>query len=242
MNAYLLAAGKGTRLRPYTNHTPKCLVDIHGTPLLGWWLQLLEQHGIQRVLINTHHLEDQVEAYINQIRPQSKMDIMTTYEPVLLGSAGTLAANRSFLSDDADFLVAYADVLTQANLTHMRKAHEENKKKGALLTMALFKSPTPTACGIAEMDTTGRIISFVEKPEHPKSDLANAGIYIVSPEIFDLLPTTLSEGDILDIGFHLLPKLVNRMYGYPLQEYIKDIGSISAYEEAIATFPTQQSS
>ena len=237
MNAYLLAAGKGTRLRPYTNHTPKCLMDIHGTPLLGWWLHLLEQHHIERVLINTHHLEDQVEAYLDHVRPQFQMEILTTYEPTLLGSAGTLIKNRNFSSGTGDFLVAYADILTQANLTNMKKAHTHFKKEGALLTIALFHSPTPPTCGIAETDDTGKITSFIEKPKHPKSDLANAGIYIVSPEIFDFLPTDVPHNETTDIGFDLLPKLVNRMYGYPIQEYLQDIGSVQAYQEALAAFP-----
>lgn len=237
MNAYLLAAGLGTRLRPHTYHTPKCLIDIHGTPLLGWWLQLLEQHGIQRVLINTHYLADQVEAYLDTVRPKTKMDIITVHEPVLLGSAGTLLQNRSFISSSEDFLIAYADILTLANLTKMKQAHQAFAEKGSLLTMGLFHTPYPASCGIVTVDSSQIVTGFIEKPENPTSNLANAGIYIANPSIFDYLPATLPDSKVLDIGFDLLPLLVNRMHGFPIEEYLKDIGHLDAYAEALKTFP-----
>jgi len=238
VNAYLLAAGLGTRLRPHTHHTPKCLIDIHGTPLLGWWLKLLELHGVKHVLINTHHLADKVEAYLNTVRPQTSLEIITIYEPVLLGSAGTLLTNRSFISPSEDFFIAYADILTVANLTKMKNAHQKFKEKGALLTMGLFHTPHPSSCGIVTLDNSQRITAFTEKPKNPASNLANAGIYIANSAIFEHLPPTLPSEKVLDIGFDLLPFLVNQMYGFHIEEYLKDIGHLDAYIEALNTFPT----
>jgi len=242
MNAYLLAAGLGSRLRPHTYHTPKCLIDIHGTPLLGWWLKLFEQHGIKRVLINTHHLANKVETYLDIIRPKTSLEITTVHEPVLLGSAGTLLQNRFFISSSEDFLIAYADILTLVNLTKMKDAHQAFKKKGALLTMGLFHTSHPSSCGIVTLDSFQLITNFIEKPKDPASNLSNAGIYIASPTIFDYLPNTVPAKKALDIGFDLLPFLVNQMYGFHIEEYLRDIGHLDSYSEALETFPVTLSS
>ena len=93
--ALLLAAGLGTRLRPITLDTPKCLVPIGGKPLLGHWLRKLELSGCESVLINTHYLAEQVEIFLKSWKSPT-MDVQTVHEPVLLGTAGTLLANQGF--------------------------------------------------------------------------------------------------------------------------------------------------
>ena len=87
MKAFLLAAGLGTRLRPITDNTPKCLVPICGKPMLSWWIELFEKHGITDVLINTHYLRDQVSDFINEHNKSNpKVTLYEAYEPVLIGS------------------------------------------------------------------------------------------------------------------------------------------------------------
>lgn len=104
MKAFLLAAGYGTRLRPLTNTTPKCLVPICGKPLLAWWLQLFERYNIQEVLINTHYLPDAVREFINKHnKSTSKVRIEEFYEPLLLGSGGTILANKNFVGSEKNF-------------------------------------------------------------------------------------------------------------------------------------------
>src|SRR5260370_18079279 len=107
MLAFLLAAGSGTRLRPITDSVPKCLVPVAGKPLISYTLDLLSLHGVTRVLINSHHLYQQVAAYLEKARPP--FEITLTYEPILLGSAGTPQANRQLASNSQDFLVIYSD-------------------------------------------------------------------------------------------------------------------------------------
>ena len=98
MKAFLLAAGYGTRLRPLTNTTPKCLVPICGKPILTWWIQLFEKYNIQEVLINTHYLPNPVREFINEHNKSiSKVKIKEFYEPLLLGSGGTILANKKLL-------------------------------------------------------------------------------------------------------------------------------------------------
>ena len=109
MKAYLLAAGKGTRLKPYTDRHPKCLIPINGTPLLAIWIELLARHGVTEILINTHHHADQVKQFLVRARTEVSMGIRTVFEPQLLGSAGTILQNRRFIAGDPDFIVAYAD-------------------------------------------------------------------------------------------------------------------------------------
>ena len=95
LRALLLAAGLGTRLRPITTYTPKCLVPIGGEPLLGRWLRKLEAVGCDSVLVNTHYLADQVDAFLQNWH-SSTMSVQASYEPQLLGTAGTLLANQQF--------------------------------------------------------------------------------------------------------------------------------------------------
>ena len=135
MKAYLLAAGKGTRLKPYTDRHPKCLIPIHGTPLLAIWIELLARHGVTEVLINTHHHADQVERFLDNARAGTSMDIRAVHEPQLLGSAGTIQQNSRFVSGESDFIVAYADNLTNLNLTKMVDFHHQFRSMGGILTM-----------------------------------------------------------------------------------------------------------
>lgn len=242
MKAFLMAAGKGTRLRPFTDDHPKCLIPIHGTPLLRIWLDLLAAHGITDVLINTHHHSDQVERFVSEARPHTPMVLHTVYEPELLGSAGTIWENRMFMDGQRDFLIAYADNLTNFDLSRLAAAHRRSNEMENILTMALMRAPNPAQCGIATLDSQNTITRFIEKPEHPDSDMANAGIYIASKEIYDVMEAHAGREKIWDLGHHILPLLAGRMRGFPVAPYyLKDIGTPEAYQTALAQWPAQPS-
>ena len=102
-------------------------------------------------------------------------------------------ANRSWVEDAEDFIICYADNLTDLDLEAMVRAHKEFRARGAILTMGLFHAPDPKACGIAVLDEVGKIVEFVEKPENPRSDLANAGVYVATKELFDYFPPVQKE-------------------------------------------------
>ena len=121
MKAFLLAAGYGTRLRPLTEIVPKCLVPINGKPLLRYWIDLFEKHGIDEVLINLHYLSEQVVKYVENENTSIKWHF--TYEQELLGSGGTIFANQDFIKDNEPFFICYADNLTNLNLTDMLNYH-----------------------------------------------------------------------------------------------------------------------
>jgi len=107
--------------------------------------------------------------------------------------------------------------------------------------MGLIRVPNPSACGIAEVDGQGKITTFVEKPEHPSDNLANAGIYIASKNIFNFFPkpNEYHEEEVLDFGYHILPRMTDRMYGYEIKEYLRDIGTIESYNNACKEWPEQ---
>ena len=228
MKAFLMAAGLGTRLRPITNTIPKCMVPIQGKPLLAWWMDLFEKHGVSDVLINTHYLPESVRRFIDfyNKNPEHHTKMIESYEPILLGSAGTLRKNRDFVAGENSFLICYADNLTNADLTALAAFH---KKLNPVLTMGLFHTNNPTGCGIATVDKNNIITEFIEKPEHPKSNLANAGIYLASQSLFNFIPNHNGE---IDMGKDVLPLLVGKMAGYEVKEYILDIGTMKNYHKA----------
>lgn len=231
MKAFLLAAGLGTRLRPYTDTIPKCLMPICGRPLLGIWLDLLEFHGVTEVLINTHHLEGKVRDFIASENGRC-IKISLVHEDILLGSAGTVFKNRSFIKDGLPFLIIYADNLTNADLTGLIDFHKMVSLKGSLFTMGLIRAPEPERCGIVTIDKNMFITDFTEKPENPASDLANCGIYITDQRIFDFFPENASASEILDFGFDIIPSLKGKMYGYNINGYLRDIGTLESYSSA----------
>ena len=226
MKAFLLAAGLGTRLRPITNTIPKCMVPICGRPLLFWWFQLFEKYGINEVLVNTHYLSQIVREYIQlYMENNKKLRIIEFYETNLLGSAGTVRANFNFIEDEEDFFVCYADNLTDINLCEMLLYHKKNNSR---LTVALFHTNKPEQCGIATLNENNLIIDFEEKPIMPKSNLANAGVYIVQNKIVPRLP----EREILDFGKDILPTFIGKMYGWKTDNYLLDIGTLDNYKKA----------
>src|SRR5258708_3459839 len=113
MKALLLAAGLGTRLRPITNHIPKCLVPIKQKPLLAYWLDLLLPNGIDELLINTHYLPEAVEDFVNQSPWRDRITLV--HEDELLGTGGTLLKNRNFFKNES-FFIGHADNLTRFDL------------------------------------------------------------------------------------------------------------------------------
>lgn len=225
--ALLLAGGLGTRLRPLTDTVPKCLVPVGGRPLLDYWLDALEAAGIDEALINTHHLPAPVRAYIESVNVTRDITLTEAYEPDLLGSAGTVSANRGWADRVDEVLVIYADNLSDIDLGALVAFHRGH---GDPMTMALFHTEFPEKCGIAELNGTGRITAFTEKPERPASDLANAGIYVLDAAAW----REIADMDAFDFGFDVIPAYVGRMRGWLHEGYHRDIGTPEALARAEA--------
>jgi len=221
----LLAAGLGTRLRPLTQRLPKCLVPIAGRPLLDYWIDQLIAAGISEVLINTHHLPEQVRSYMAQVNAHRPIHLIETYEPQLLGSAGTLTANPEFAADAEQIMVIYADNYSTVNLSDFLAFHQQHSDP---VTMLLFHTPNPKACGIAELDEAQRIIQFEEKPQQPRTDLANAGVYLFDQALYQHIIAL----NAFDLGFDVLPQLKGQMRGWVWNGYHRDVGTYDLFLQA----------
>jgi mannose-1-phosphate guanylyltransferase len=230
MKAFLLAAGVGSRLRPITDTIPKCMVTIDGQPLLDIWLDAFDRAGVDEVTVNLHHLPDVVRRHI--VARTGPPAVRTFFEPELLGSAGTLIANRDWVDGEESFLVCYADNLTDFDLRSLVQAHREHD---AIATLTVFHSERPWAGGVVEIDTVGRVIGFVEKPANPVSDLTNAGMYAFHPSVLDKIDGVPPK----DIGFDLLPRLVGRARAVLVEGYFRDIGTTDAYRRVREEWPVR---
>ena len=196
------------------------------------------------MLVNTHWRHEKVEGYIedrkqrSDVRRQKKdksgkrkeqPNVRLFYEPELLGSAGTLLANRDWVADGQAFFILYGDNLTNVDLGKMSAFHEGHDLP---FTLGVFKADEPKRSGIAEIDKNGVVVGFEEKPAHPKSELAAAGVYIADNRIFDVFPEGIADGLTYDIGYDVLPKLVGRMKVCPIRKFLMDIGTAESYKRA----------
>jgi mannose-1-phosphate guanylyltransferase len=228
VRAFLLAAGEGTRLRPLTERTPKCLLPVNGVPLLEIWLESCAAAGITEVLVNVHAHREQVLEFVQ--RQSSSVKVRVAEEPKLLGSAGTLGENKEFVASEKEFFVLYGDVLTNANLSELLRFHREGE---VAATIGIYQVPDPARCGIVAVDERGIVRSFVEKPAHPESNWAFSGLMVARPEILDEIPQKRPA----DIGFDLLPRLAGRMSAFKIEDFVLDIGTLENYEAAQSSWP-----
>jgi mannose-1-phosphate guanylyltransferase len=228
MKALLLAGGFGTRLRPLTDNVPKCLVPINGEPLLGIWLARLSAAGCGPFLINTHYKADQVAAFI-EAGPH-RAQVTLTHETVLLGTAGTLLGHLDFFGD-ADGLLIHADNYCTADLREFITAHRR-RSPGCLMSMMTFRTDQPSSCGIVTLDERKVVVDFEEKPEHPRGNLANGAVYILSAKLLDELRHCAP--DVSDFSKHVLPRLIGKIHAYETLAPLIDIGTPPAYARANA--------
>lgn len=230
MRALLLAAGRGTRLRPLTDFLPKCLVPIHGRPLLDYWLENLLENGVEEIFVNTHYKAEMVEAYISRCTWRSHVNLI--YESQLLGTAGTINRNRHKFGN-APFFVAHADNLCEFSFEAFREAHER-RPAGVEVTMMVFETTTPESCGIVERDKNGLVQAFHEKVPSPPGRTANAAVYIMEPTVTDI--SHLADCPELDISIHLIPELIGRIATFENKIYHRDIGTIQSWRLAHSEF------
>ena len=223
MRCLLLAAGLGTRLRPLTDRMPKCLMPIKGRPLLEIWLERLTAIGVESVLINTHYLSQKVVAYVSESNYKNLVHLR--YEPVLLGTAGTLIKNLGFF-EGQDFLMIHADNYCMDDLKELLAAHNR-RPSGCLLTMLTFRTNDPPSCGIVELDDNGVVQTFHEKVIAPPGNIANGAIYVLSKELISQLKTQFV--DACDFSIEVLPNLLGKIYCYESDKELTDIGTFGNY-------------
>ena len=230
MRALLLAAGRGSRLLPLTATTPKCLVMIDGRPLLDYWLALLFEAGIERVLINTHWLAGLVNDFVKASRWASRIDLV--HEDRLLGTGGTVLANRQWLCEQP-FMLAHADNLTNFDVAGMIAAHR-TRPPGHVMTMLGFRTDDPRSCGVLTLDDRDTVVAFHEKVPHPPGNLANGAVYILEPEIIDVIAGRYTP--VVDLSTEIIPGLVGRILCVETDGYHRDIGNPESLRRASSEF------
>ncbi|MBF2035641.1 MAG: NDP-sugar synthase [Leptolyngbyaceae cyanobacterium T60_A2020_046] len=242
MKAMVLAAGKGTRVRPITYTIPKPMIPILQKPVMEFLLELLRQHGFDQIMVNVSHLANEIEGYFRDGQ-RFGVEIAYSFEGRIvdgelvgeaLGSAGGMRKIQDFspFFDDT-FVVLCGDALIDLDLTEAVRQHKEKGAIATIITKSVPLKQVPSY-GVVVTDANGRIKSFQEKPkvEEALSTDINTGIYVFEPEIFDYIPS----GQEFDIGGDLFPRLVANdapFYAIRMDFEWVDIGKVPDYWQAI---------
>jgi mannose-1-phosphate guanylyltransferase len=242
MKAMILAAGKGTRVRPITHTTPKPMIPILQKPVMEFLLELLREHGFNEIMVNVSHLSEEIENYF---RDGQRFDVQIAYSfegrisdgeliGEAMGSAGGLKKIQDFQAFfDDTFVVLCGDALIDVDLTEAVRRHREKGAMASLITKRVPRDQV-SSYGVVVTDDDGRVLSFQEKPsvEEAASDMINTGIYIFEPKVLDFVPS----GEPFDIAADLFPRLVDSgapFYALPMEFEWVDIGKVPDYWQAI---------
>ena len=228
MNVLLLAAGRGERLKPYTDIIPKCMIPIGGVPLLQIWLEkFVTNKNIKKIFINTHYLAEIVHEFIiKNYNTNSKIELIR--EKLLLGTGGTLVALVPKILEN-NLFVAHADNLSFFSLNAFCDCFF-NRPEECSLTMMTFFCDDPSSCGIVNLVDKNIVYNFEEKPQISSSNLANGAIYLFSR---DALHEINTMNNAQEISTDILPKFLGRINTWHNFDYHRDIGTPSSYERAL---------
>ncbi|MGB9728317.1 MAG: sugar phosphate nucleotidyltransferase [Thermoprotei archaeon] len=224
--AVIMAGGEGTRLRPLTINRPKPMVPLLNKPLMEYAVERLSETNLRDIYVTLHYLPVIVTGYFED---GSRWNVRLKYsiEDRPLGTAGGVRAIFDGLDDT--LIVVSGDLFSDINLGSMLDFH---KSKGSVFTMALVTVENPLEFGVALLDHEGRLKKFIEKPGWGEvfSNTINAGIYIIEPEVLELIP----KGSEFDFSRDLIPLLLKRdypVYGYIHNGYWKDVGNTEQYRK-----------
>lgn len=242
MKGMILAAGKGTRVRPLTHDLPKAMIPILGKPVMEYLIEHLAAHDVRQLMINTSHQAERIEQYFGDGR-RFGVEIGYSFEgylqdreivPFALGSAGGMRRIQDFSGffDDTTVVVC-GDALIDLDI---RAAVAEHRARGAMASVVTREVPwhEVSSYGVVVADREGRIRSFQEKPaqHEARSNWISTGIYIFEPAVLDLIPSN----EVYDIGSQLFPRLVELnvpFYALRHEFHWIDIGRVADYWQAI---------
>ena len=231
MQALILAGGKGTRLRPLTVYTPKPIVPVMNRPLLAYQIEILRRAGITDITLSLSYQPDKIEQLIGS---GSDYGVHLSYvtEPSPMGTAG--AYRYAIASGGETTVVFNGDVITDLDVNKLIEFHHTS---GAAATLALAPVPDPSRYGLVPVGKNGEIAQFLEKPTEDdrkrlKATTINAGIYILEPQVLDMIPMGTNHSFEYEVFPQLLDKKVP-FFGYVMKdEYWRDIGTPESYLEA----------
>lgn len=229
MKAIILAGGFGTRLRPLSCTRPKMLLPVANQPLVDWGLMTLSKGGVDTAILAVNYMAEALVRYLGT----TKYDLGLIYsrEQRPMGTGGPLKKAKDLLNLDEPFIVMNGDVITDFDIKRLVDYHKE--KKG-LATLAVIEVADPSRFGSVERDYEGHITRFVEKPEPGKapSNLINAGIYVLEPEVLNYIP----NGGKVSLEREVFPILARegKLYGYEIHGQWMDVGVSEDYLRANA--------
>lgn len=231
IKAVILAGGRGSRLGNIIANIPKSMVHIAGKPLLEYQVKWLKKNGVNEIIFLTHYLADVIEEYFGN---GNSFGIQIKYHKEIdpLGTTGGIKEIESIL--DKDFLLLYGDVMVNIDLTKLLSFHFRKKSTA---TLVIHPTNHLMDSDLVEVNESNRIIQFHPKPHNQNKyyqNLTNAGLYILSPKIFNFI----KKGQKQDFGKDLFPAIVNStcLYGYRTFEYIKDMGTYNRLQEVSNEF------
>jgi mannose-1-phosphate guanylyltransferase len=225
LKGVILAGGKGTRMRPLTNLTPKPMLPLINKPFMEYFISRLKSFGVNEIILSTGYLPDFFDAYFgNGSKFGVKLVCVTESTP--LGTCGAVKNVEKYLDNEA-FMVFNGDVLTTINLKNMISFH---KSKKADITISLAPVEDPTAYGLVPIDKDSRVKEFLEKPsmEEISTNLINAGTYIIEPHIMGHVPA----GENYSFERGLFPKILKlgyKIFGFVSNDYWLDVGTPEKY-------------
>jgi mannose-1-phosphate guanylyltransferase len=223
--AVILVGGEGTRLRPLTTRTPKPMLPLVDRPLLAYTFEHLRRHGVDRAVLSCGYLPTPIEAHFGSRYGDLALEYRVEPEP--LGTGGGIRFGAAGI--ESTFVALNGDVLHGADLRAMIASH---RARGAAGTVLLVPVEDPSRYGLVRCDAEGRIRAFVEKPrpEEIDTNLVNAGLYVLEPEVLDLVP----PGRAVSIERDVFPQLVDAgsLFGFRLEGYWRDVGTPESYLQA----------
>jgi len=228
MKVVIMAGGEGSRLRPLTSQRPKPLVPVATVPIMEHLVGLLRNQGFTDFLVTTSYLASEIQSHFGSGRDFG-VSIAYPDEPMPLGTAGAIK-NASATLVDEPFLIVSGDALTDCDF---RAAVEFHREKGAVATLILKRVIDPLEFGIVVTEDDGRVRKLVEKPDwsEVQTDTVNTGMYIIDPSVLDLMEPGASYDWSMDI-FPALIEAQKGVYGFVMDGFWCDVGSLSQYREA----------
>ena len=224
----MMAGGKGTRLRPLTLIRPKPMIPLVNKPIIEYTVDRLKKFGFNDIIMTLNYMSTNIKNYFKD-GSKFGVDIRYSVEKWPLGTGGSVKKAKKHIDDT--FMVVSGDVLTDVDFKDVLKFHKE---KGALATMVLTEVEDPSHFGIAVMNKENKITEYLEKPSHEEafSNVANTGIYIFEPEIFDFFQNDEEE---VDFSKDIFPEVIKKdagIYGYIFNGYWNDVGRPETYMKA----------
>ncbi len=229
----LLCAGLGTRLRPLTERVPKPAVPVCGVPLVRWNLALLAGAGVSRVVVNVHHLADEMAAAASDAARALGLPLAVSREPVIAGTGGALREARALLAGADEILMVNGDVLFDVDLRAAVAAH---RASGALATMLLLPMPEGGKYAAVETDASGAVRRIAGKFGPGGEGLSPwhfSGVHVLSRAVLDAVPAAPFERDV---NRHVYPPLLpsGAVRGLRVSGYWNDLGTPGRYVRANA--------